>query len=131
MHQSQCEDCSSSALATPLTAQLDIASAPAHPLRPEVCREGISTWKVCRLGESLISCGASPYDNARSGATNTTAPVGRPVGDPPAGSMLTATWVELAKARCCSWLKSRRNTPLLGRTPSDTGAPPAGSAHSS
>ena len=70
-------------------------------------------------------------EGARSGATYTMVPVGWPVGEPPRGSMLTATWLESASACFCIKVNVRLDAPAAGRMPSDTGAAPYGSAQSS
>jgi hypothetical protein len=71
------------------------------------------------------------YELARRGATNMGVVVGWPVGEPPSGSTVTATWGALARACRCTAVRVRWAVPDVGNTPRETGLPPAGSAQSS
>src|SRR5689334_12429282 len=61
-----------------------------------------------------------------------TGPVGSPVGDPPAGSTLTASVGVLPSTASWAALNASVALPVAGSRPSDTGcAPPPGSIQSS
>ena len=55
------------------------------------------------------------------GPAATTGPVGAPVGDPPAGSRLTASTVPSVNRLFYSCVKTKRAGGLRGNTPRDTG----------
>lgn len=64
------------------------------------------------------------------GAVNTTGPVGNPVGEPPLGSMLTASPCADLSAANIAALNGSLASPTAGRSPSDTGlAPLPGNIH--
>ena len=64
--------------------------------------------------------------------TMMTGPVGAPVGEPPGGSMLTASFSAANSAMDCASLSTRASSPCRGNNPRDTGGLPSpGNAHSS
>src|SRR5262245_51836780 len=71
------------------------------------------------------------YPGTATFATNSTSPVGAPLGEPPGGSRLIASCFERDSARRCASFNCSVHLPLFGIRPRDTGAaPPPGKAHS-